>query len=144
MTVSSSESSLQEKNNPFVSLYPHAFFVLTTSRKNGETVPTTVWFAPDDAGHIYITTQSSAGKIKRIRLNSEVQMTPSDVRGTLVEGAPSVTGYARQLEATEYAQAEAALVRKYGEEYTSLVGRGGPAAQATLTFIEIRSERPTV
>ena len=136
MTISSSDT--------FASLYPHQFFVLTTFRKNGEAVPTTVWFAPDDAGHIYVTTQNSAGKIKRIRNNGEVHMTPSDVRGTLVEGAQPITGYARQVEASEHAQAEEALVRKYGEEYTALVGRGGPAAQATRIFIEISPVGPTL
>ena len=139
MTISSSEFHIQQ-GDPFASLYPHPFFSLTTFRKNGEAVPTTVWFAPDDAGHIYVTTQNSAGKIKRIRNNSEVRMTPSDARGTLVDGAQPITGYARQVEAAEHAQAEAALIRKYGEEYTSLVGRGGPASQATRTFIEISPE----
>ena len=131
MTISS--------NNHFSSLYPHAFFVLTTFRKNGAAVPTTVWFAPDDEGRIYVTTQEQAGKVKRIRNNGEVLMIPSDVRGTLVGDAQPITGYARQLEHAEYERAEAALVRKYGEQYTSLVGRDGPAA-ATRTFIEIRAE----
>ncbi len=141
MTILHNEPPVQE-NDPFASLYPHQFFLLTTFRRNGDEVPTTVWFAPDDTGRIYVTTQSSAGKIKRIRNHPEVSMTPSNVRGALVEGARTIPGFARQLEPSEYALAEAALVRKYGEQYTDLVGRGGPAAQATRTFIEIRP-KPT-
>jgi uncharacterized protein len=136
MTVSSNESEIQ-RDDPFASLYPHEFFLLTTFRINGEGVPTTVWFAPDDKGYLYITTQESAGKLKRIRHNSEVRMIPSNARGIIIDGQQPVTGYARQMSSEEYARAEAALLQKYGEQYTAVIARGGEAGRTTRTFVEV-------
>ena len=104
----------------FAYLTAHEFLVLTTYRKNGDAVPTTVWFA-NDQGNIYITTQKQAGKLKRIHHTARVEMTPSDRTGTLL-GEPKVQGNAHEASADERPQALAALQQKYGEMFTRIAG----------------------
>ncbi len=109
-------------NDPFAYLAPQEFLVLTTYRKNGIAVPTTVWFAYE-RGKIYITTNTAAGKIKRVRNNGRVQMTPSDRVGNLL-GQPEVAGDAKEAQTSEEkAQALAALEQKYGEQFQRIAGQ---------------------
>lgn len=51
-------------SDPFSYLYSAEFIRLTTYRKNEVAVATAVWFANDN-GKLYVTTMSTAGKIKR-------------------------------------------------------------------------------
>jgi uncharacterized protein len=115
-----------EKNaeDPFTSLNPHEFIVLTTYRKDGTAVPTTVWFAYEQ-GKLYVTTQKSAGKMKRIRNNAHVHVTPSDRVGNLL-AEPQVQGLAHELAADEYNTANAALKQKYAEQYDRIAGAPNP------------------
>ena len=110
-----------ETHNPFAFLQPQEFIVLTTYRKDGRAVPTTVWFAYDQ-GKIYITTGSNAGKIKRVRNNGQVEMTPSDRTGNLL-GEPQVTGHAHETTPEERSHARAVLAQKYGEMFERIAGQ---------------------
>jgi len=112
-------SSENTAKDPFASLASHEFIVLTTYRKNGTAMPTTVWFAYDQ-GKVYITTGSEAGKIKRIRNNGRVQMIPSDRIGNLL-GEPEVQGLAREATHDEHAHARTLLAQKYGEMFERIV-----------------------
>jgi PPOX class probable F420-dependent enzyme len=107
----------------FAFLSPHEFIVLTTYRKNGVGVPTTVWFAYDQ-GKIYVTTGKNAGKIKRVRNNGHVQMTPSDRVGNLL-GEPEVQGQAREVTTDERAYARTTLAQKY-ETFERMAGQDTP------------------
>jgi PPOX class probable F420-dependent enzyme len=71
--------------DPFAPLAGEQFVVLTTYRRSGEAMPTTVWFAERD-GKVYITTNERAGKVKRIRANPQVTLAASDRIGTIVAG----------------------------------------------------------
>ena len=53
---------------------------LVTYRRNGEPVRTPVWFLSQD-GIIYVHTDDSTGKVKRIRRNPQVRIAPSHFRG---------------------------------------------------------------
>ncbi|GCE30529.1 PPOX class F420-dependent oxidoreductase [Dictyobacter alpinus] len=110
--------------DPFAFLATHDFVVLTTYRKNGTPVPTTVWFAYED-GKVYITTSKDAGKIKRVRATGRVTMTPSDRVGNLL-GEPEVAGVGRDAALEERPAARAALERKYGEAFLRIVGDETP------------------
>lgn len=74
---------------PFETLEGHKYMRLTTFRKSGEAVPTTVWFVLFEGG-IYVTTDPDSGKMKRIRNNSHVLLAPSTrlgkPRGESIEG----------------------------------------------------------
>ena len=122
-----------EAANLFAALIPHQFVQLTTFRKSGVAVPTTVWFAPD-AGNLYVMTTASAGKIKRIRNNGRVQLAPSDRSGKLL--GPALEGTARELPASEHEHASAVLARKYGLSYRAFM-LFGKLSKVTRVFIEI-------
>jgi uncharacterized protein len=119
--MSTNETTTQD---PFAFLSPHQFIVLNTYRKNGSSVPTTVWFAYDQ-GKIYITTGKNAGKAKRIRNNGRVQMTPSDRTGNLL-GEPEVQGQAREITADERVYARTTLAQKYGAMFEQIAGQDSP------------------
>jgi PPOX class probable F420-dependent enzyme len=53
---------------------------LETYRRNGEPVRTPVWFLEEN-GILYVHTDDSTGKVKRIRRNPKVRVAPSHFRG---------------------------------------------------------------
>ena len=53
---------------------------LETYRKSGSPVRTPVWFLIED-GALYVHTDDSTGKVKRIRRNPNVRIAPSHFRG---------------------------------------------------------------
>ena len=53
---------------------------LETYRKSGEPVRTPVWFLEEN-GILYVHTDDSTGKVKRIRKNPKVRVAPSHFRG---------------------------------------------------------------
>lgn len=55
---------------------------LATFRRDGRAVPTPVWVA-EHAGRLYVFTEGSAGKVKRLRNDARVRVAPCDVRGSL-------------------------------------------------------------
>jgi PPOX class probable F420-dependent enzyme len=98
--------------SPFGSLLKESYASLTTFRKNGDAVPTPMWFAESD-GIIYIYTGATSGKVKRIRNSGRVTLAPctanGNVTGTVIEGKARIIS-----DQQEIARAEAALAKKYG------------------------------
>ncbi len=113
-----------QTQDPFAILQPHEFLVLTTYRRDGRAVPTTVWFAHDQ-GEIYITTGSSSGKIKRVRNSGHVDMAPSDRTGNLL-GEPHIAGNARETTSEERIHAREVLAQKYGDMFERIAGQDSP------------------
>ena len=100
---------------------------LATFRRSGVAVETPVWFAAH-AGRLYVFTEGTAGKLKRLRANSAIRVAPCGVRGGL-KGA-WLPGKARRVEdAATLAAAYRALRRKYGiqmalvDAFSRLAGR---------------------
>lgn len=58
---------------------------LTTFKKDGTPVATPVWVARD-GDHLYVITDATSGKAKRLRHNDRVEIAPCDMRGN-VQGA---------------------------------------------------------
>jgi PPOX class probable F420-dependent enzyme len=85
---------------------------LITYRKDGTPVATPVWHALHD-GEVFIVSNLDAWKVKRIRNNGQVELTPCNVRGTVKPGAPTVTGTARLLDEAGTAQARRYIAAKY-------------------------------
>jgi PPOX class probable F420-dependent enzyme len=85
---------------------------LATFRRDGRAVETPVWIACH-AGRLYAFTEARAGKVKRLRRDPRVRVTPCTARGAL-RGA-ACAGRARIVDdpATE-ALAYRALGDKYG------------------------------
>lgn len=100
----------------FPELAGHKYMNLTTFRKSGEAVATPVWFAID-ADRLYIVTAKAAGKVKRVRNNPHVTMTPSDARGKVTPGAPTVEGLAEVIPLEAGGRGDRALRARYGWLY---------------------------
>ncbi len=67
------------------------FVRLTTFKRDGTAVPTTVWCVRD-GDDLLVTTMGTTGKAKRIRHTSRVLLVPSSRTGTVEEGAVEVEG----------------------------------------------------
>ncbi|MBE0684409.1 MAG: PPOX class F420-dependent oxidoreductase [Anaerolineaceae bacterium] len=61
----------------------HQYINVETFRKNGVGVKTPVWFA-QDGDTLVVRTESTSGKMKRIRNNAHVSIVPCDARGGLL------------------------------------------------------------
>lgn len=94
------------------SLRGHTYAVLVTFRRNGEPVPSPVWFGVDDRGTAYVRTAADAGKVKRLRNDHRVLIGPSSIRGKPVGSV--IRGIGRLLPREEWAHAEMTLTAAYG------------------------------
>lgn len=104
----------------FSALSGETYVSITTFRKSGAAVSTPVWIVAD-GDRLLVTTAPSSGKVKRIRNNNRVELTPCDMRGNLVEGAATVSALASVRNDAETLEAmDAALQKKYGAKYTAI------------------------
>lgn len=63
-------------------LRSETYINLQTFRKNGQGVPTPVWFVEEN-GVLYVRTLARSGKVKRVRNNPHVRVAACDARGNL-------------------------------------------------------------
>jgi PPOX class probable F420-dependent enzyme len=85
---------------------------LTTYRKSGTPVSTPVWHVPGGDSLTTVST-ADAGKIKRIRNNSRVEVTACDIRGRIRPGAQPVEGVATLLPESETETARRLMESRY-------------------------------
>ncbi|MFL5823779.1 MAG: PPOX class F420-dependent oxidoreductase [Solirubrobacteraceae bacterium] len=93
------------------SLSGHKYCLLTSFRKSGAGVSTPVWFGID-GDRVYVRSGGQDGKVKRIRRDSRVLVTPCTARGRPL-GDP-MEGTARLLGESESKTGERALQARYG------------------------------
>ena len=86
------------------------YISLTTFRKNGNPVPTPVWFGEEN-DKLYVMSRPDSGKAKRLRNNSQVRIAPCNIRGK-VKG-PEFAATARILPAEDWPRARQSINRKY-------------------------------
>jgi len=104
-------------DSPLLALGDEDFVSLTTFRKTGVAVATTVWIGRDGDA-LLVTTPRGTGKVKRIRNNPQVELRPSNRMGHVRDGAPMVAAKAEILEDFETAARLAKIFRKkYGLEW---------------------------
>jgi len=83
---------------------------VATFRKNGNPVPTPVWFGEEN-DKLYVMTRSDSGKYKRIGNNPEVRIAPCTIRGKIT--GPEFAATARILPTEDWPQARKTIERKY-------------------------------
>ena len=116
---------------------------VTTFRKNGEEMPTPVWFVAMEE-KLYTFTGATSGKVKRIRANGRVKVAPSDVRGKPL--ADFVPVHARIIaDDALQTRVTALYLKKYGLAYRLMTWssrlRGAPDETVFLEFsFEVPSE----
>jgi PPOX class probable F420-dependent enzyme len=108
------------------------FVSLTTFRKSGVGVPTTVWVGRD-GDSLVVTTPSGSGKVKRVRNDERIELKPSSRRGTIDNSVPPVAGVAEVVEGNHAtSRLDEVMGAKYGLEYRLVMGierllrRGAP------------------
>jgi PPOX class probable F420-dependent enzyme len=89
------------------------YVLLTTYRRTGIGVPTTVW-AARDGDDLIVATPDHAGKAKRVRNSGQVTLQACGVVGRLRPGSTPVAGRARILTGQAAEEAIAPLAAKYG------------------------------
>ncbi len=85
--------------------------LLVTFRRDGTPVPTPVW-AAEAGGRLYVRTDRTAGKVKRLRNDPRLLVAPCTVRGKPL-GAP-LQATARMLPPDDEPLAERVLAARYG------------------------------
>lgn len=105
---------MTEKANADLSVFDDVQYVsFTTFRKTGVGVPTAVWIARDGE-QLVVTTVDKSGKVKRLANNPDVELRPCDMRGNVVDGAPTYSGTAQVVrDAASIAAVKQAIARKY-------------------------------
>jgi PPOX class probable F420-dependent enzyme len=131
---SSATASPEAHERGFESLRDRKYCLLTTFRKNGEPMPTPVWFGLAD-GKVYLRSEAAVGKVKRIRNDPRVRLAPSTIRGKPL-GAPA-EGVARILPAGETDVAERAIAANYGPMRRVYEGIGNKLPSVSSVYIEV-------
>jgi len=118
---------------------------LETYRKNGESKLTPVQSIEHD-GLLYVRTDPSTWKVKRIKNNSRVRITLSDRSGKVT--GTSVEGEARLLEGEEKDRVLQVFRKEYGAigySMVGLVGRmRGERQMSSVISIKLQPSQPTV
>ena len=118
----------------FAALRGHKYALLVTYRRSGEPVPTPVWFGLDADDRLYVRTDASAAKCKRLKADPRALVGPCDARGKPL--GPLAAGEGRVLEPDEGGRAEAVLRSSYGlgrRLYEGVIGARTPSAYLEVT-----------
>ena len=96
-----------------------SYLLVTTFRKDGTPVPTPVWVGRD-GDELIVWTQTTAGKVKRVRNNPTVELTACDLKGK--PRGETVKGTARILDADGTERGRRLLKKKYGISGRVVIG----------------------
>jgi uncharacterized protein len=96
------------------SLGDERFVSLTTWKKSGEKVSTPMWLARDGDA-LVMWTPADSGKVKRLRRDSRVELTPCGRTGKVDQGATTTAGSAIvDADPAETARVRQLIKAKYG------------------------------
>jgi len=103
-----------DTHDTFVELASEPYLSLSTFRRDGTAVPTTVWSAPSE-GRLLVWTGAESGKVKRLRHTPVATVAPCDQGGSLL--ADPVPAHVRIMGADEKRTLNTALKSKYGWQF---------------------------
>lgn len=124
----------------FTALGDERFVSLTTFRKSGTPVATTVWIARD-GDDLVVTTPAGSGKVKRLRNKPRVEIRPSSRTGKVADGAvPIAGGVDLVADQAQVGRLTELFRRKYGLEYRifMLIERLFASGQRERIILRIR------
>jgi uncharacterized protein len=107
----------------FAPLAGARYIALTTFRRSGVAVSTTVWFAERD-GALYVFSDADAGKVKRLRHTAHVTVAPCTATGAVRGAALDARGRI-VTDGAEARAARGALARRYGFQWRALAAYNG-------------------
>jgi len=93
------------------------FVSMTTFKRSGEAVATTLWIAHNE-DYLFVWTPAESWKVKRVRNNPRVTLTPCGRFGKLRKGASPVDGIADVItDPATVHRCAGVIARKYGLQY---------------------------
>jgi uncharacterized protein len=111
--------------------------VLVTYKRSGEAMPSPINHGVAD-GKVYVRTDASTGKVKRMRNNPRVVMVPCSLRGK--PRGQAVAGVARILPESEHAHAYEAIEANWSlpmKVFERSLDKGSAALGIDTAYIEI-------
>jgi PPOX class probable F420-dependent enzyme len=111
--------------------------LLVTFKRSGEAMPSPINHGVAD-GKIYVRTDASTGKVKRINNNPRVVVVPSSLRGK--PKGQAVAGKARILPESEHAHAYKVIAANWSlpmKLFERTLDKGSAALSIPTTYIEI-------
>ena len=92
---------------------------LITFRKSGEPVRSPVWFVQfgENPNSYGVITETDAGKVKRIRANSKIEIQVCDIKGWVDMDAQKFSGVAHLVTGAEAVAVRKAISKRYGLTY---------------------------
>lgn len=111
--------------------------LLVTFKRSGEAMPSPINHGVAD-GKLYVRTDASTGKVKRIRNNPSVVVVPSSVRGK--PRGQAVAGVARILPESDHAHAEQVIAANWSMPMKVLergLDKSSGAFGIPMAYIEI-------
>jgi PPOX class probable F420-dependent enzyme len=102
-----------------MSLAHEKYVSLVTYKRDGSPVSTAVWVVAI-ADELGVITEAEAGKVKRIRNNPRVTLTPCDVRGKVLPGSTSTEATARLVTGDAARRVDRAIRKKYRLAYYAI------------------------
>ncbi len=92
---------------------------LITFRKSGEPVRSPVWFVQfgENANSYGVITETDAGKVKRIRANSKIEIQVCDIKGWVDMDVQKFSGVAHLVTGAEAVAVRKAISKRYGLTY---------------------------
>ena len=100
-----------EPTTGFASLSGHKYALLISYRRDGEGVPSPMWFGRDEQDRVYFNSEEASGKVKRIRRNPQVRVAVCTASGRL--RGKQVSAVAEILPDSEIGAVEQLLTDKY-------------------------------
>jgi PPOX class probable F420-dependent enzyme len=93
------------------------FVSLTTFKRDGSAVAGPMWIAPD-GNDLVVWTPADSWKVKRLRRDPRVQLSPSNRTGKVAPDAPALDATGVVIDdPAQVAQVEARIKQKYGIEF---------------------------
>jgi len=111
--------------------------VLVTFKRSGEAMPSPINHGVAD-GKLYVRTDPSTGKVKRLRNDAHVVVVPCNLRGK--PKGQAVAGVARILPESEHAHAEEAIAANWSlpmKVFERGLDKGSQAFGIDMAYIEI-------
>jgi PPOX class probable F420-dependent enzyme len=111
--------------------------VLVTFKRSGEAMPSPINHGVAD-GKLYVRTDPSTGKVKRLRNDPNVVVVPCNLRGK--PKGQAVAGVARILPESEHAHAEEAIAANWSlpmKVFERGLDKGSQAFGIDMAYIEI-------
>ena len=107
---------------PLLALADHGFLSLTTFRRSGEPVSTPVWVGRD-GDSLVVLTPARSGKVRRLRHDPRVELSPCGRFGAVADGARRLRGVADVRETlADVTRARATIRRTYPIESRVVLG----------------------